>query len=112
MVAKEVAKAAGKVGVAREVGMGAAKAAARAVAMVVVVRVEVERAVVVMEEDLEEARVVADSACEQKSVHTSVSLGLREHGKKHERDERWEKEMSLLLQVVVDPLLCDEADDE
>ena len=108
----EAAKAAGTAGVAREVGMAAAMAAARAVAMVVVVRVEVERAVVERAEDLEEARVVADSACEQKSVHTSVSLGLREHGKKHERGEGWEKEMSLLLQVVVDPLLCDEAEDE
>jgi len=108
----EAAKAAGTAGAAKAVGMAAAKAAARAVAREVVERAGVERVAGVMEEDLEEARVVADSACEQKSVHTSVSLGLREHGKKHERGERWEKEMSLLLQVVVAHLLCDEAEDE
>ena len=77
---------------------------------------EVVRAVVVTEVAVmgvgRAAERAEGMACEQKSVHTSVSLGLREHGKKHERDERWEKEMSLLLQVVVDPLLCDEADDE
>jgi len=100
------------VGVAREVGMAGARAEGGVVARVVVVRVEVERVAVERAEAKVVARVVADSACEQKSVHTSVSLGLREHGKKHERGEGWEKEMSLLLQVVVDPLLCDEAEDE
>ena len=40
---------------------------------------------------------------------TSVSLGSCVHRTRHERDE---KEMSLLLQVVVAHLLCDEAEDE
>ena len=53
----------------------------------------------------------ASKVCEM-SVHRTVSLGLREHGKKHERNERWKKAMSLLLQVVVAHLLCDESDDE
>ena len=78
-------------------------------------RVAEKEAAVMVEEEMAVGRAAERAegmACAQKSVHTSVSLGLREHGKKHERDERWEKEMSLLLQVVVDPLLCDEADDE
>jgi len=54
----EAAKVAAKVGVAREVGMAAARAEGGVVARVVVATVAGAKEAGVMEEDLEEARVV------------------------------------------------------